>query len=555
MMGRRDGRSAGRVAALLAGAVCALCAIALAQSERADALFETAMAAHRMNRFEDSAQKLYDFMAEFPTDPRNAEAQYYVGRAYVGRNFLNKAIEEFGYTIEDFPDSPFAMLALHDRAQAYLQTRRQEEAIEHMERLIATDLAPYQGAAQLHQINVNHRSDVFWLARFYLDGQRYEDAIAAYRRLPDEMEAFRLVVDVYYSLNDYDTIRELIDGLTEKNRHEGFKYLIEFYAKRKAYNQVKGIFSKLLEEKDPDAATDDLVWTTAWNFQHFGPEHLDWAQRQISAHYPRLARRADYELARRHWQEASYLDELELYVIKYRTGSDVDAVLRWKGIMLERGGQPEEARKTYRRISNPAMGHWFVAGTYDGPYARAKDYQAAINEYVEIRKAFYSLEWSAMAQWRVAEIHRSLRQVDKAVEAFRQIVARFGSLSAAGTRVGSSGDVYIDMPRRDYGPEAQLALSDVLREAERYDEAILEYRTLVRDYPKTVQATVGAYRTALCYEGKEDPETAVKVLKSVLRRFPKSAAASDAHTRLETVYNVPDVEVSDVIDFFGDVQQ
>ena len=44
-------------------------------------------------------------------------------------------------------------------------------------------------------------------------------------------------------------------------------------------------------------------------------------------------------------------------------------------------------------------------------------------------------------------------------------------------------------------------------------------------------------------------------MKSVLRRYPKSSAASEAHTRLETKYGVADTEIADDLglDFFDDV--
>jgi TolA-binding protein len=553
-------RSVGRPAwaAVLLAVCLTLCAPARAEQDdrKADALFETAMATFKLGRHEDAGTKFYDFMASFPHDPRNAEAQYYVARSYHHRNYLNKAIEEYGFAIDDFPNSPYAALALHDRSECRLAARQQEQAIADKEKVIRTPVQIYHGDqnALLRQLYENHRADVYWLAKYYLDNKRYDEAVAAYQRLPYPMEAFRRVVDVYYDLQNYDKIRELIDGLTEQNRHEGFKYLIEFYAVRKAHNQLKGIFEKLLAEKSPDEATDDLVWTTGSNFQHLGWDQWDWAMKRISDHYPRLTRRADFELAKRHWQEGGYLDDLELFVLKHRNGADVDTVLRWKGITLERTGKADEARAAYRRISNSAVGHWFVAESWHGAYAQKKDCDAAINEYLEIRKAFYSIEWAAMAQWRVAELHRQLKHVDQAVDAYRQIVKRFGTLTQEQTFYGNhpnTGYVSIGVPRRDYGPEAQLALADVLREAARYEHAILEYRTLVQKWSKTDQASVGAYRTGLCYEGLQDGETAVKVFKSVLRLYAKTSAASEAHTRLEQKYGVPDTEVTDDLDFFS----
>ena len=542
-----------RIVFLLAASACGpLAGIAMAGDARVDELFETALSAYKLERWEDSANKFDDFMAADPYDPRNDEAQYHMARCSMHRKYLNKAMERFGYLIEDFPDSTYTALGYHYRAQCYLRTRKTDKAIEDMEAVTKIAVKIYHGDkdAMLRQLYENHRSDVFWLADHYLKNKRHDLAIAVYQRLPHPIEAFRHVVNVYYGLKQFDKIRELIDTLQGTYRHEGYKFLIEFYGKSKAFNQLKGIFSKLLQEKEADRLTDDLVWTTAASFNNFGRERWEWALRRISSHYPRMARRADFELARHKWQEAAFIDELELFVIKYRTGNDVNAVLRWKGIVLERQGKDEEARKTYRRMSDPGIGHWYAAQTYDGPHARKKDYEAAIEEYTKVRKAFYSQEWSALAQWQVGLIHwKNLKQVEKAVEAFRHITKRFAAVKVKNQHYGQH-HYNFRVPDREYGPDAQLAIGDVLREAKRYDDAIMEYRILVSKHKKSVQASWAGYRTALCYEGKDDPDTAVAVLKSVLRRYPKTSAASDAHTRLETTYDIADVEVSDAIDVF-----
>jgi TolA-binding protein len=523
---------------------------------RADKLFETAMAAFKLERYEDCANKFYDFMAVAPYDPRNDEAQYYVGRSFMHRNYLNRAIEEFSYLIEDFPNSQYASLGLYDRAQSCLQTRQQDKAVADMEALIQRAVTIYHGKEDpmKAQLYVNHRDAVFWLAKYYLDKNEHDKAIAAYQKLPNPLEAFRHVVNVYYGLQQYDKIRELIDGLQSENRHEGFKYLIEFYGKRKAVNQLKSIFSKLLEEKQPTNATDDLVWHTAESFQNVSVEHWDWAMHQVSANYGRMARRADYRLAERHWQNAAYLDDLELFVIKYRNGNDVDTVLRWKGITLERTGKPEEARKTYRRISDAGLGHWYAAETWHGSYAKEKNIDAAIEEYVALRTAFYALDWSAMAQWRIADLYRAQNKTDDAVEAYRHVAERFTNLVIDQGHFAELQKRFFNIPKRYYGSAARLAGGDTLRNAGRFDDAEMEYRIVVMQFPKSEEAPVAAYRTALCYEGREDIETAIRILKNVMQRYPKTAAASDAHTRLETKYDIPDTQVTDALDFFVETE-
>ncbi|MFP4028693.1 MAG: tetratricopeptide repeat protein [Candidatus Brocadiia bacterium] len=558
----------GILAVMLLGVVVVVPVRAAAEDKRADKLYETAKSAYEMERWEDACNKFYEFMAAAPYDPRNAEAQYLVGRAFMHRNYLNKAITEFGYLVKDFPKSHYATLGLHYRSKCYLKTRQQDKAIADKEKVIERSVEHrwrHQRKNPLKkQVGTSHRHDVFWLAKHYIQEKEYDKAISAYQHLPHELEAFRHVVDVYYRQGRFDKIKELIDGLAEKHHHAAFQHLIEFYAKKKAYNQLKDIFVKLLQTKNPDRKTDDLVRRTAENFRHFGMDKWESAMRLVSQHYARQARYADRRLCQHNWKDMNYQDKMELFVIKYKKGQWVDWVLRHKGITLERHGKPEEARNDYRRIGQTAMGHWYVAESYHGRYAKKKDYKAAIKEYEKLRKAFYSQHWSARAQWRIAHLYRTkIKDVDKAAEAFRHIAKRWPSLKTSAHK--RHHHIHVKLPEaRPYchkhwklyvAPAARLALGDTLREADRFDDAIMEYKTLVIRYRKTKSASRGAYRTALCYEGLKDPDTAIKVLKSVLRRYPKTAAASDAHTRLEERYKIPDTEVSDEIDFFREAEK
>jgi len=519
---------------------------------RADELFETATSAFRLERWEDAAVRFYDFMAEAPHDPRNPEAQYFTARAFMHRNYLQRAIQEFSHLVEDFPESPFALPGYHDRAQCHVRTREIPKAVADFEAVVRIPVEIWRGEHDKDRMRrqryENHRASVFWLERHYLDRGEHERAITALSRLPHPIEAFRRIVEIRYALGQTDIIREMIDALQGQNRHEGFKFLIEFYARIKAYNQFAEIFSKLLRETDPDRHIDDLVWTTAANFIHFGRERWDWAMRQVSAHYPRMARRAEFELAGHYWQQASYMDELELFALRYREGNDVNAVLRWKGIMHERQGEVAEARATYRRMSDVPIGHWFAAEAYDGPHAREKDIEKAIAEYAAIRTAFYSEVWSAWAQWRIAERLAGLKRIDDAVEAYRQVVERFGEWTVEPHTHQGWHHYRITVPVRAYGPDALLAAGDLLREHNRPEDAMLEYAELIRRYGRTEQAAWAAYRTALCWEAMDEHEMAVAVLKSTIRRYTRTIAAGDAHSRLEGVYQIPDDEVANALD-------
>lgn len=540
--------------------------------EDADRLFDKAMSSYKMERWEEASTRFYDFMAAAPDDPRNDRAQFYAARAYHKRKYLNKAIEEYEYMLEDFPRSTYAHLARYYLGRALIGSREKEEGHQQVFQYVKNYRPKWKHRHSDEEVKKElhdtHRRGVMDVADYFLERDEHEKAIAAYMRLPRELEAFRRVVNVRYDLGQYDRILEMIEGLEDRNQHEAFKYMMEFYGEKNAYRRLRDVFRELLGKDNPDDKTDELVWHAQKMMDKFGDERREEALDMISDHYPRLARRAEYELAKRNRNNHGYLDKLELFVIRYRDEgrrnirvrnqyrlNDVDRVLRWRGLLHERAGEADEARNEYGRMSNAGQGHWFTAETYHNKHADEKDREAAIEEYDALRRAFYSEYWSAMAQWRMAELLKAMEKYDEAAEAYRQFHERWPDLrirhSGENRDRELSGMLHYNMNRKNlvFAPEALLACGDMLRDAGRYDDAIMEYRSLVENYPKSDQAPWGIYRTALCFEQKDDSERAVEVFKSLLRQYGKSRAAADASERLQQKYDIADPYVEDAMDF------
>lgn len=537
----------------------------------ADRLFEQAESSYKLERWKEASKRYYDFMVAAPDDSRNDRAQFYAARAYHQRNYPNKAIKEYEYVLEDFPNSVYAYLAQYYLGRALIATREAEAGYERLWQFIKdyepTKKHDYPEDDLKGRLRGRHKKAVLDVAENLREKEEYEKAISAYLELPNQLEAFRRVVDVRYELGQYDRILEMIEDLEGRDEHEAFKYMMEFYANRKAYRRLKEIYRELLRKEDPDGQTDELVWHAKKMFKKFGEQHLEEALKMIGEHYPRLARRAQFELAERNKDNRGYMDEFELFILAYRNEdertvqvenrykiNDVDQVLRWKGRLLEQGGEAEKAREEYLRMENAAQGHWYRAESYHGRYARDKNMEAALEEYEELKKSFYSEYWSAMAHWRIARLLEEMEQYEEAVETYREFDERWPELQIGGAD-GQNGQLKgilrhnIGKGKMEFAPAALLQCGDMLREAERVDEAIQQYRDLNDKYPNSDEAPWGIYRTALCYEDREDSEMAVEVLKSLLRQYGKSRAAARASERLHQKYDIADPYVEDTMDF------
>ena len=121
-----------------------------------------------------------------------------------------------------------------------------------------------------------------------------------------------------------------------------------------------------------------------------------------------------------------------------------------------------------------------------------------------------------------------------------------GAMKNPQKAIGSLNELIDRFPGEGRYPEnALMRLGSLHRSIKKPDGAIAAYEKLILRYPESSQVRAAWLGIAYCHEEKGDAQRAIDVLRAIMRKFPRTSEASLAHTRLEQVYKIPDVDVSD----------
>lgn len=563
----------GRVSRRLSGAVAFLAALGLlaggAFGESADEVFARAKRLGELKKYGDAAEVMLDFQTQFPDDERVAEAQYLSARYQHLRNYLNTALKEYQYCVEDFSDTVYAAQAyahmadifvhmelpqkaidalekqaedFHDSREAfhglrklgdiYLGQKDEDSAVKTFQRLIqydAAELLKHPDGRERNLVNADVRRGVFFLAERAIKQKDYEAAKQAYMRLPDLWEKVRLLVDLLYQQEKFDEIHELIRDMEEENFWQAQALLLEFYAKRKSMPGLKHMMRTLTAEREPSDALTRLLRRfpdTARDMA--GDDAKREALTEIAARYRPLRREFEYAICGMDW--ASSPDTCERFILTYEKGGDVEQCKTWRGIFFELKKEREKAQQEYWRLADKPTAHFKVAETYHGHWARQAgnvDLRAALAEYKKIRQQFYNTAVTCEAYWRMAHLHAQLGEKDAAIATLAEMETRFTG-----------------QPRWQVRSRYQIA--EWQRAWVRYEDAVDSYRLVDKRYPQTGEQQQSVYNIGLCWEQLGEREKAIKAFLECIRRFDQTPIQSAAHTRLEVEYKIPDLQIEDM---------
>jgi TolA-binding protein len=472
---------------------------------------------------QELVDSLYTFMEKFPRDPRSDQVQLWVGQVQQKRKFHNEAIKEFDFVIKDFPNSPLVTIAYRAQAASYLAIDKHDQAEGCFREIVKrkpVDFKADAGATGLF------REASIWLAERLLQGKepKVDEAIGLLMQLPDQREAVTRVVQVYVNAGRFDDAMKAIERLPDKDRLLGYELLVKLYSARPGSANLFSLLDKIIKEK-PSEAIDGLVQTVVGAIGGKDQSDRLKALERVVDKYERLKRWAAFALCEAH--RASDVDRLVRFVGDYRSGGDVEQSKRWIGEFYESAGDPKKAREAYQQLTDAVAAHFLVAETYYGPRAKVPDLPGGEKELSEIVKRFYSPGASCDALWRRAELQAgAMKKTDAAIATLRELIDRFGT-------------------EGDWAPRSLMRVGQLLRSQKKHDEAIVAYEQVILRYDKSPPLRQAWLEIAATYEEKREPDRAIETYKTVLRKFPRTGEASRAHTILETKYKIADTDVSD----------
>jgi len=568
-MAQRSGYGLRRTCVVaLAVALLALGSTAFAESARE--MFERAQGLAGKKLYAEAVEVMLDFQTKFPDDRRVPEAQFLVGRYQHQRNYLNAALKEYKFVIQDFPRTIYAAQAyrhvaeicvhmedyekaaesletlskkfegslnafhgLRELGEVYLRMKDEDQAVGAFSRLIQYNVIKMlnRNPREMHgKINADIRRGVFFLANRAIEAKDYDAAAQAYTRLPEMWEKVRLMIDLLYRQDKLGEIHDLVRSMEGKDYWKAQNILLEFYCRRQATQGLLVLIRKVTEEHEQ---CDELTAL----FKHFlaASRRMENEKKRmlfelVATRYRPVRREFEYAICGMVQREEP--DTLNQFIATYEKGTDVEQCKRWRGVYFEGQKDRERAQEEYWRMTDKAAAHFYVAESYHGEYARAAknvDLPGAVKEYMEIRKRFYNTEKTCEAYWRMGHLYAEMGKKEDAVKTLTELEKRF-----------------VGQP--DWQVKARYQIAEWERGWKQYKEAIMSYRSVDRGYPKTGQQQWAVYNIGLCYEGLNDKDKAVRAFMECIRRFPQTKVQSDAHTRLEVKYKIPDLQIHDMMD-------
>ncbi len=571
--GRRTGRAGGALkapgVAVLVTALALLVATALA--ENADELFERAQRLAELKKYASAIEVMLDFQTKFEDDKRVPEAQYLMGRYQHLRNYLNSALEEYNYVVEDFSDTVFAARSyaymadiyvhmeeldkavkvleiqakdLHETREAfhglrklravYLDMKDEDKAVGAFKRMIEYDAAELLKRTH-HQERARvdrdiHRG-VFFLANRAIEQKEYEAAQYAYSRLPGLWEKVQLLIELLFKQDKIAEIHDLLRDMEGDNFWKAQHMLMDFYVKRDALRGLKIMIKQLAGERKPSDNLNRLF--RRLNKHDLTRRMKAEAQREIyelvAARYRPLRREFEFKIC--DLVAGTSPQTLQRFILTYVKGGDVEECKRWRGIFFEMQKDRKKAHEEYWLMVDKPKAHFYVAESYHGHFASMagnRDLRGAIKEYMEIRKRFYNTRMTCEAYWRMGHLHAELREKDKAIAVLAELEKRF-----------------VGQPR--WRTRARYRIAEWQRQWKRFKDAIESYRKVDRQYPKTWEQQWSVYNVGLCWEGLKEKVKAINTFIECIRRFDQTQVQATAHNRLELKYKIPDTQIRDMV--------
>ncbi len=572
-----------RVARLcLVGIVFSVVLCPSLMADTADDMFDRAKTLSENGDYKEAIQTLLDFQEKFPKDERVPRAQYLMGRYQHKRNYLNNAIKEYKYVIQDFPDTLYAAAARHRMADIYVHRQTYAKAAKVLEecaeefkgtaagfhalrRLGDTYLrmnkkkkkdAPQKAVDAFQRMlkynvlqlmdndkgpgkkrdreigfvsNVDsdiHRA-VMYLADRAIKKEKYEKAQKIYGHLPDMWEKVRLIIDLLYRQKKFGQIHNLVQKMEDENYWHAQSILMNFFLKEKSAHGLKMQIRDVCEDHDQHPKLTALLQNLLEDMDHFADQKRVDVYEVAATKYRPLRRELEYKICELVKEERP--DILRSFILTYAKGQDVEQVKRWRGIYLELAKQRKKAQKQYREMEDKAQGHLYIAESYHGEYAQEAgmvDLKKALQEYMKIRKKYYGPETTAQAYWERAQLFKELGEKKKAIAELKELERRFATLPEWQKRAG-------------------LEIGDFYRGWGQYKKAIDAYRKVDRNYPDSRTQRIAVYRIGQCYERLGQKEKAIEIFLECIRRFEGSGIQSRAHTRLEVKYEIPDLIIQD----------
>ena len=217
-----------------------------------------------------------------------------------------------------------------------------------------------------------------------------------------------------------------------------------------------------------------------------------------------------------------------------------DTTLGYLAQWYKTAKQMDNARATYGKFKDAAEGQGQIALSYRQETPRQTDKAVAIYRQLaaDVKTAPRWLSEAAMA-------YREGAKPDQAIAVYRELITSDAkntesyAVSIADTLyyAGRWKEAIAAYRGTNNFPTNYLHMASANRQLKQYDEAITLYRQIIA--ASAPHASAALLQIAYTQEEAGKKEDAIKTLKLICDKYPKTGEGSTAHTRLNDVYKIP----------------
>ncbi len=481
------------------------------------------------------ARKLYDlavpeyekFLGLYPTSPDRATALFYTGQAYRALNRAPAAQNSFQTLLRDFPETELAGPASYGLAEIYFNEKDYASALPLFHRAAAKVKAPalalsaryFEGRCLENLERKDEARDVYQqviavadphpfrddarlaVGTIFLAAGRKSDALKQFEALANETKQPALKAEAtvragIVALELAQSERGKPDqamtakataylkkgrNLPEAGRWSGVAAVgllrLEYQAGQ--YAQAVADYQKSKDDV-PEEVRPEMMLLAGNSQRQLG--HMKEAQeiyRQIMQKYP----------AREEAKDAQYQHLIGLYNANDPTlHAEIDALLH-DNPTGERADQAKllKAEALYKE----------------------KDFAAAATLYSDLRDSKLSPKLRAEAAFKLGWCYVQTKEQDKASDAFGYFIQAF--------------------PDNPQLPSALAQRALAYQNAKNYQRALSDLNRLLGSYPEAREREAALQQKALLLGQLDDPKGMADTFQQLLKEYPKSAAAAQAH--------------------------
>jgi TolA-binding protein len=447
----------------------------------AQALTELGKLYYFQKEYNNAGKSLKRVVSEYPDTIFIPQAEYYLGWVNLADKKSSAALENFRRVSDKYPQSPFAPDALYQQGMIYLEKKDYAKAQE----LLKLFLDKYQGDPKTEQAQ-------FYYAITLSRQKKYEGSKDVFKQFIQNNPKSPMVQRALYEAawrareqNQTEIARENytallkefpLGDLAERATFE----LAELEYEAKNYDKSIALLDKLLAKGVKGKLEQQVLYRLAWCF--LGREQEEDALETFeqllkdypdSEYVPIAAYQAgELRLAMKDFENA-YQHYLQSVSSKKTSEVREQALLRLGEAQTLRDSWTA-AKKTFETFMAE-----FPRSKFDRRaqmwrgwcLENLKKYDDAINDYNAVLRFHIRDEISARAQFQIGECFMAMKKYNQAVKALVQVELNYSKY-------------------QEWSSRSMLEMGQALDKLGKKEQAIEQYKKVVKKYPGTNEASV-----------------------------------------------------------------